>query len=93
MIDHNMLCGLFGNYGNVHLTADNHFGHANIIGFTNRPFADVQEMDNQMIGRWNVAVQANDVVIHLGDFTLSSHQIALADLSNLNGNILFVTPH
>ena len=93
MIDHNILRDLFGNYGNILLTADHHFGHANIIGYISRPFADAQEMDNQMIARWNVAVQANDVVIHLGDFTLSSHQIAMVYLSNLNGNILFVTPH
>ena len=92
MIDHTMLCNLFGNYSNIHLTSDNHFGHANIIGYTRRPFANVQDMDNQMIARWNTVVNSSDVVIHLGDFTLSGHQDATAYLAQLNGNIIFVAP-
>lgn len=49
-------------------TADHHFGHANIIRFCSRPFADVAEMDETMIERWNAAVGRHDVVWHLGDF-------------------------
>lgn len=32
-------------------TADQHYGHANIIRFCNRPFASVQEMDDELNGR------------------------------------------
>jgi calcineurin-like phosphoesterase family protein len=30
------------------VTADQHFGHANIIRLTNRPFVSVQEMNNAL---------------------------------------------
>ena len=49
-------------------TADQHFGHANIIRFCDRPFADVAEMDELMIQRWNSVVGMRDEVWHLGDF-------------------------
>lgn len=45
-----------------------HFGHENIIRLANRPFSSVQEMDDEMIRRWNDAVGKKDTVYHLGDF-------------------------
>ncbi len=54
---------------NVFFTSDVHFGHKNIIRFCNRPFADVDDMDEQLIQLWNATVQPNDVVWQLGDFT------------------------
>jgi calcineurin-like phosphoesterase family protein len=56
---------------NVFVTADHHFGHANIIKFCGRPFADVREMDRVLVERWNAVVGPEDVVYHLGDFTLT----------------------
>lgn len=52
----------------VWFTADHHFGHRNIIALCNRPFADVEEMDEALIDRWNAVVGAGDEVWHLGDF-------------------------
>ena len=53
-----------------HFTADLHFGHRNIIGYCNRPFADVEEMDAALVERWNEAVGPDDEVVVLGDFAL-----------------------
>jgi calcineurin-like phosphoesterase family protein len=51
-------------------TADTHFSHANVIGFSDRPFRTVGVMDEQLIRRWNAVVGPNDIVYHLGDFAL-----------------------
>ena len=37
----------------VFFTADPHFGHTNIIRYENRPFASAEEMDQELIRRWN----------------------------------------
>lgn len=54
--------------GDLFITSDTHFGHANIIKYCNRPFKDVDEMDNRLIKNWNERVKKYDQVIHLGDF-------------------------
>ena len=75
---------------NVWFTADQHFGHENIIRFCDRPFADAPEMDRAMIDRWNERVGENDTVFHLGDFTLNDGFFAEQIFNALNGNIYFL---
>ena len=53
----------------IWFTADEHYGHANIIRYCDRPFATVEEMNEEIIRRHNEVVQEGDVVYHLGDFT------------------------
>jgi calcineurin-like phosphoesterase family protein len=48
-------------------TSDTHFRHANIIKYCDRPFANVEEMDEGLILRWNACVHPADVIYHLGD--------------------------
>lgn len=50
--------------------SDHHFDHANIIGFSNRPFADIYEMQEKLIGWHNLLVKPEDHVYFLGDVTL-----------------------
>lgn len=52
----------------IWVTADQHFGHANIIRLCRRPFGDVKEMDDEMVRLWNESVAPEDTVFHLGDF-------------------------
>lgn len=52
----------------VLFTSDTHFGHAAVINLCSRPFTSVDEMDQEMIERWNAAVRPSDTVWHLGDF-------------------------
>lgn len=49
-------------------TSDTHFGHANIIKYCDRPFSDVNDMNESLIANWNNVVGYDDVVYHLGDF-------------------------
>jgi calcineurin-like phosphoesterase family protein len=72
---------------NLFFTADQHFGHENIIKFTGRPFATVDEMDTAMIERWNKVIPPNGTVFHLGDFTLGDPADAERYFSQLNGNV------
>jgi len=75
---------------NIFLTADNHFGHANIIRFCNRPFANADEMDERMIASWNKVVSDSDFVYHLGDFTMGNKKQARRYFNRLNGNIIIL---
>jgi calcineurin-like phosphoesterase family protein len=54
----------------VYLTSDQHFGHAAARSFYRRPFSSVEEMDREMIDRWNTVVECGDEVWHLGDFAV-----------------------
>ena len=71
----------------IWFTADQHFGHANIIKFCNRPYGSVEEMDADLIRRWNGVVGQYDVVYHLGDFTLGGVEQARDYFSRLNGTV------
>lgn len=53
----------------VFFTGCTHFDHANIINLAGRPFGDVEEMNWELVERWNAVVGTNDEVFHLGDFT------------------------
>ena len=51
-------------------TADLHFGHRNIIDYCNRPFRDVDAMNESLIENWNESIAADDTVWVVGDFAL-----------------------
>ena len=57
--------------GKIFYIADLHFGHANIIKLSNRPFDSVDEMDEALINNWNKVVSDNDRVYIVGDFSFS----------------------
>lgn len=74
----------------IWVTSDNHYGHKRIIGYANRPFETVRIMDAEMIHRWNERVKPEDLVIHLGDFSLTSRK-RMRDIRNrLNGTIILI---
>ncbi len=51
----------------IYFIADTHFGHANIIRHSHRPFESVEEMDNTIIKNWRTKVKNCDTVYILGD--------------------------
>ena len=78
----------------IFITADNHFGHKNIIKYANRPFKTVEEMDRVMIENWNKVVGEDDIIYHLGDFALAPSSYIKEILDNLNGyKILIMGNH
>jgi calcineurin-like phosphoesterase family protein len=55
----------------IWFTADTHYNHGNIIEYASRPFSNLKEMTDKLIGLWNDRVKPGDTVYHLGDFCLS----------------------
>lgn len=74
----------------IFFTADHHFGHSNIIKYENRPFANAQEMDEEMIKRWNQRGGPKDQVYHLGDVSLLRPETTKEILDRLNDKIYLV---
>jgi len=71
-------------------TADEHYFHKNIIKFCNRPFDNVEEMNQTIIDNHNSVVSKNDTTIHVGDFAFGSRSKILRLLKQLNGNHIFI---
>jgi len=69
----------------VWFTADLHLGHANIIGYSRRPFPDVDAMNEALIQRWNETVATDDAVWILGDVALGRIKESLAHVGRLAG--------
>lgn len=72
------------------VTADTHFSHARISELAGRPFATVEQMDAELIHRWNDTVGPDDVVLHLGDVALGPIQESLALTAQLHGRRFLV---
>src|SRR3954469_18473977 len=71
-------------------TSDLHLGHANIIRYCRRPFADVEQMNEALIERWNETVSEADEVWVLGDFALGTIGDTLPMAGRLRGRKLLI---
>ena len=71
-------------------TSDTHFSHANIIKYCNRPFNSAQEMDEALIRNWNLRVQPDDTIYHIGDFAFVDGPKLIRILERLNGRKILV---
>lgn len=74
----------------VFFTSDLHLGNANIIGYENRPWKTVEEMDTALLYLWNNVVDDDDHVYVLGDFCFKGAKRAAYYLSCLAGHIHLV---
>lgn len=79
----------------VFLVSDTHFGHEKTCttfkkndGSPLRPFSSAEEMDEEMIRRWNERVKPTDKVYHLGDVVISRKH--LNTLRRLNGDKVLI---
>lgn len=72
-------------------TADEHYHHSKILEYCNRPFSNVEEMNEALIANHNRVVGKNDVTVHVGDFAFVNRRAdAEAIIRQLNGNHIFV---
>lgn len=70
--------------------ADLHFGDSGIISYENRPFASAEEMEAELIKRWNNTVTEEDRIFVLGDFSFCDEAKNEAILKNLKGHKLLI---
>ena len=79
----------------VFLVSDTHFGHLGVCKFMRndgmtklRPWDTPEEMDEEMVKRWNEVVKPNDKVYHLGDVVINRK--ALHIMHRLNGDKVLI---
>jgi calcineurin-like phosphoesterase family protein len=71
---------------NIWFTSDQHYGHANVVKFCNRPFYTVNDMNEHLIHQHNSLVKPNDDVYMVGDFSNKiGPKRAVEFLKRLNG--------
>lgn len=72
-------------------TSDQHWNHDNIIRFCNRPYANKQDMMEDMILKWNQVVGEDDIVCVLGDFFWKAQQgFITRNVQRLKGEIFLI---
>ena len=71
----------------IYFISDHHWGHKAVIWMENRPFKDINEMNQYMIDAWNSVVTDEDQVYHLGDvsYKINPKYLKHNILSKLNG--------
>ena len=71
----------------VFFTSDLHFDHANIIEYCNRPFQNVDEMNDELIDKYNQKVPYDGVCFILGDLCCNTkhREKLISQIQRLNG--------
>lgn len=77
----------------IWFTSDLHFGHKRIIEFcpNTRPYSSIEEMNGDIISKWNSKVADNDIVFILGDVSFARENVTTQCLSQLRGRLYLVT--
>lgn len=74
----------------IYYISDLHFYHENILNLTNRKYNTIEEMNEDIINKWNSVVSSDDVVRILGDVAFPKSQEDVAKvikvIKKLNGN-------
>jgi len=74
----------------IYFTSDMHFGHEAILKYCNRPFANVEEMNQKLIENWNKKVPEDGIVFNLGDFAWGGYPFWKSMREQLNGKIILI---
>ena len=74
-----------------YLISDLHLDHDNIIDYCDRPFDNVEEMNQVLIENWNRTVSNDDIVFFVGDLGHFANDDDLRYwLERLNGRTVFI---
>lgn len=75
----------------VYYTADTHWNHRNMATLQWRPFATVADMNDALLTAWNETVRPNDIVYHLGDWSMGPAAEGLAFVQQVHGTVHLIT--
>lgn len=73
----------------IFFTSDSHYGHTNVIKYSNRPYDSIGQMNAELTRLWNETVTEDDTIYYLGDFSLSYKWVQEC-AGNLKGNKILV---
>lgn len=73
------------------ITSDIHFGHKNIIKYTGRPYADVDEMNEAFVSNFSSVLTDEDLLIIVGDAAMGQREQTLRLFSEIPGAKLLIT--
>jgi calcineurin-like phosphoesterase family protein len=65
--------------------SDTHYYHNNIIQYSDRPFADVEEMNSALDANYRSVVKDTDVAIWCGDVAFGHHEEMVNRIASLPG--------
>lgn len=71
-------------------TSDPHYGHANVIRYSKRPFLDVEDMNEALIKGYNDVVPVGGTCLFVGGCFLCGFKEAEAIMRRLNGRKFLV---
>lgn len=71
-------------------TSDTHFGHENVIRYSDRPYKNKNDMDESLICNQTFNVLPNDNVFHIGDIFFCKKSRSIEILEQLNGKITLI---
>lgn len=71
----------------IFFISDTHHAHTNILRYCDRPFANVDEMNQALIDNWNRVVCSSGTVYHIGDFAFGKLDYVKEVRAQLNGTI------
>lgn len=80
---------------NCFFSSDYHFFHKNIITYQNRPFVDIDNMNEMLIEKHNSIVNHRDTIYMLGDIAIGATGLEMSKILNrMNGRkILIIGNH
>ena len=74
----------------VWFTSDLHFWHKNICKYCNRPYENIEEMNQAIIDNWNSVVKDDDTVFLLGDMGFCGYEKLKPLMEQLKGYIILI---
>lgn len=75
----------------IYIWSDLHLNHSNIIKYENRPFRDIEEMNDTLLNNWKKTITKHDTIINLGDVSFKcSKEFMKNIISNMPGKKILV---